>query len=775
MSAVSPPALSAVPAVRTRLRAAVQGAVQGVGFRPFVYQLAGDLSLAGWVRNTPCGVLLEVEGERPALNEFVRRLQTEAPPSARIRKLETSVLAPAGYEGFEIRASDGAGPRTALVLPDIATCAGCLREIFTPGERRHLYPFTNCAHCGPRFTILLALPYDRANTVMRRFAMCASCRAEYEDPRDRRFHAQPIACPTCGPQLELWDSSGQALAHGHEALLWAAAMLREGAIVAAKGVGGFHLLTDARSEEVVCRLRRRKSRDSKPLALMAPSMEWIRAHCRLSHAEENLLRSPEAPIVLLRRASGSCSLAPGIAPGVNLLGVMLPYTPLHHVLVRELGFPVVATSGNRAEEPLCTEEQEALERLGEIADFFLVHDRPIARPVDDSVARLIAGRPVLFRRARGYAPLPVEVAHPLPPVVAAGAHQKNVAALSCGRDVFLTQHVGNLDTALACEALPRALDALRDLYGLAPQSVTCDLHPDYASTRFAAALAAQAALPLRQVQHHHAHVLSCLADNGAGGSALGVAWDGTGYGGDGTVWGGEFLRIDGAGWERAAYLRRFRLPGGERAVREPRRAAIGLLAELYGDDLPDVAPVRAFVPRDLEVLRGMIVRGISAPLTSSAGRLFDAVAALLDLCQRAGYEGEAALRLECALEDGASAGSYPFELVDDGAGAVVGDWGPAVRELLSEIRSGTAVGAMAARFHNTLAEVIVAVARRVGEEQVALTGGCFQNRYLTERTEMRLREAGLRPLWHQRVPPNDGGIALGQAVASGLVDRQARG
>jgi len=745
-----------------RLRAVVRGAVQGVGFRPFVYRLATSLKLKGWVNNTSQGVFIEVEGPKEKLEEFLLRLEAERPPRASIQSLESSFLDPVGFEGFEIRLSEESGEKTVLVLPDIATCPECLEEIFDPGDRRYLYPFTNCTNCGPRFTIIEALPYDRPNTTMRIFEMCEECRAEYEDPLDRRFHAQPNACPKCGPHLELWDPEGRVLAERHEALLAAAEAIRQGKIVAVKGLGGFHLMVDARSSEAVKRLRERKRREEKPFALMYPTLELIEEHCRLSKLEERLLTSPEAPIVLLRRKSSAGETAEEVAPKNPYLGVMLPYTPLHHILLAELGFPVVATSGNLSDEPICTSEHEALRRLGDIADLFLVHNRPIARHVDDSVVCVVLGRELVLRRARGYAPLPIHLKHDLPQALAVGAHLKNTIAISMGREVFISQYIGDLETAEAFEAFRRVIEDFHRLYEPKPWLVVCDAHPDYLSTRHAERLG----LKLRRVQHHLAHVLSCMAENELDGPVLGVSWDGTGYGLDGTVWGGEFLLVSDKGFERIAHFRHFRLPGGEAAIREPRRAAIGLLFELFGKELfemAELAPISACSSGELATLRRMIARGVNSPLTSSVGRLFDAAASILGLRQRVSFEGQAAMELEFAIDGANTSESYSLPL----EGAVV-DWEPMIRKLLEDISRKLPVSQISAKFHNALVEAIVAVAKRAGEERVVLSGGCFQNRYLTERAVLRLREEGFRPYWHQRVPPNDGGIAPGQILAASL-------
>jgi hydrogenase maturation protein HypF len=744
-----------------RLKAVVRGAVQGVGFRPFVYRLAMELSLKGWVLNSAQGVFLEVEGPGAVLRQFLLRLEAEKPPRSIIQSLESSFLDATGYETFEIRYSDDAGAKTVLILPDIAPCEDCLREMADPTDRRHRYPFINCTNCGPRFSIIEALPYDRAHTSMKTFTMCPDCNREYHDPLNRRFHAQPNACPACGPQLELWDAQGTVLGSHDVALRLAAEKIRAGEIVALKGVGGFQLLVDARSEATVSRLRERKHREEKPFAVMHPSAELAARDCELSNLERRLLTSAEAPIVLLRRQSSS-DLATNLAPGNPNLGVMLPSSPLHHLLLGELGFPVVATSGNLSDEPICIDERETLTRLAGLADFLLVHNRPIVRHVDDSIMRVVRDREMVLRRARGYAPLPLHRADTMPCVLAVGAHLKNSVALSVDHEIFLSQHIGDLETSQAHEAFRRVIADLQQLYEVTPDFVACDLHPDYLSTRHAAKLGA----PLVPVQHHWAHVLSCLAENEINGPALGISWDGTGYGSDGTIWGGEFLRANEDGsFTRVAHLRQFRLPGGEATVRQPCRTALGLLfgIESVGENGPDLAPFREFSGAELSLIRQMVAKGVQSPLTSSAGRLFDAVAALLGIRQRVRFEGQAAMELEFAVRPGIET-HYAFEL-RSGKPMVI-DWQPMIAQIIEEIARHEDIGVMAAKFHNTLAEMIVSVAREVGENRVALTGGCFQNRYLLERSIQRLIETGFRPYWHQRVPTNDGGIALGQAMAA---------
>jgi hydrogenase maturation protein HypF len=745
-----------------RVHVAIRGGVQGVGFRPFVYRLARELGLRGYVNNSASGVFVEVEGPDPMVRAFVRRLESDKPEIALIQSLEATFLDPTGYAEFEIRSSTG-GEKLALVMPDLATCPQCVADIFDPSNRRYRYPFTNCTNCGPRFSIIGALPYDRAATTMNRFAMCADCEREYHDPADRRFHAQPNACPACGPQLALWGGDGVEIAQSHEALVATAGAIREGRIAAVKGLGGFHLMVDARNETAVQALRLRKRREEKPFALMAPGFEQALHLCSASDVERRMLRSPECPIVLLRRRLGAGDIAAAVAPGNPTLGVMLPGTPLHHLLLRELGFPVVATSGNLSEEPICTDEREAIERLRGIADVFLVHDRPILRHVDDSVVREVCGRELVFRRARGFAPLPISVDGHLAPVLAVGGHQKSTIAAAVGSQVFISQHIGDLETEGSHQAFLATIRAFQSLYDFAPTTIACDLHPDYLSTQYAE----RSGLPLVKVQHHHAHILSCMAENQLRPPVLGIAWDGSGMGSDNTVWGGEILHVTSAGFRRVAHLRPFLLPGNAKVVREPRRVALAILYEILGDQAfsLDVPTLRAFSQADLTPLRTMLHQRLNTPTTTSMGRLFDAFASLLNLRQVASFEGQAAMQLEFALASAKEDNSYPYVIRSEGDVLVL-DWEPAVRAVLAEPATDPAIAS--ARFHNTLVDMAVDVATRIGEKNVVLSGGCFQNRYLTERMVSRLLGAGYRPYWHQRVPPNDGGIALGQIMAAQL-------
>jgi hydrogenase maturation protein HypF len=742
---------------RDRIRITIRGAVQGVGFRPFIYHLATELSLGGWIVNCAQGVLIEAEGLPEVLEHFCLRLQKEKPAHAIIQSLASTNLPPIDEKHFEIRESDQGGGKTALILPDLATCAECVSEVLDPTDRRYRYPFNNCTHCGPRFSIIEALPYDRVHTSMKKFTMCTDCEREYRDPANRRFHAEPIACPRCGPRLQLWDSLGKTVAADDAALHRAAGQIRAGKILALKGLGGFQLLVDARAHGAIARLRARKHRAEKPFGVMFPSLEALRSQCRVDDLEERLLLSSESPIVLMQKLASPVPLLDGaVAPNNPNLGVMLPYTPLHHLLLRDLGFPVVATSGNLSDEPICIDESEALERLGGIADFYLIHDRPIVRHVDDSIVRVVHGREMILRRARGFAPLPIALRQAQPNVLALGAHLKSTVALSVKRNIFVSQHIGDLSTQPAYDAFARAVADLPALYDVKPDLVAHDLHPEYLSTRFAVQLAA----PKVAVQHHWAHVAACMAENDLEPPLLGVAWDGTGYGYDGTIWGGEFFLVKEACWQRFAHFRTFLLPGGDAAVKEPRRSALGLLYEIFGEELWDQPELlTAFSASEQKTLRRMLTKRINAPITSSAGRLFDGVAALAGLRDRSSFEGQAAMELEFAIDPMVEE-SYPFSLGEDVPCLV--DWAPALRALLVDRRNQLPVGRIAARFHHMLGDAIVAVARRAGEKQVALSGGCFQNRYLTERVIDQLRANEFQPYWHQRIPPNDGGIAPGQ-------------
>jgi len=746
----------------------VRGTVQGVGFRPFVYRLAHELGLAGWVLNDTHGVLIQAEGTTESLDELTDRLRAEAPRLAVVDRVESKAIPPLGEREFRILMSPPGGSKRTVVPPDVATCSDCLTEMWSPNDRRYRYPFLNCTNCGPRYSIIEGLPYDRPRTSMKRFAMCRACEEEYHDPEDRRFHAQPTACPECGPTLSLTAPDASELATAERAIVEAKGRLKDGQVVALKGIGGFQLLVDATNEAAVARLRVRKQRGRKPFAVMFPDLGGVEAVAEVDPTTRTVFESPACPIVLVYLREHASALAPSVAPGNPMVGAMVPYSPLHHLLLHEVGVPLVATSGNLSDEPICIGDEEARRRLRGLADVFLVHDRAVVRPVDDSVTRVLRGRLQILRRARGYAPLSLSVGGHVPSVLAVGPQLKNTVSIGLGDQVVVSQHLGDLDNEETFASFQRAIDDLRRFYEFSPNLVAHDAHPDYLSTRYALRLG----LPSLAVQHHYAHVLSCLADAGADPPALGVAWDGTGYGTDGTIWGGEFLRVDGSGFERVAHVRSFPLVGGDAAVREPRRSAAGLLYELQGAPAlekgkPAVAP---FDSEEARVVSQMLRRSVNVVPTTSAGRLFDAVASLLGLVQKSDFEGEAAMAVEFAAGpapyDLSQSPPYPYRITETHDRLVL-DWGPTVEAILAD---RTDVTRAAARFHSTLAAGIVEVAQRIGERRVALTGGCFQNRRLTELTLDGLEKAGLEPIWHARIPPNDGGISVGQILATARVN-----
>ncbi len=759
----SPCAPHAIPAA-ARVRIRVEGTVQGVGFRPYVYRLARSLALDGWVRNDARGVEVEVEGAGRALRRFVRRLPREAPPLASIDRIRLRRIAPAGVRGFAIVPSETCATSSTSIPADVATCAACLQELFDPADRRFRYPFINCTSCGPRFTIVRATPYDRPRTTMAGFAMCAACRAEYDDPADRRFHAQPNACPACGPSVRLADATGRALPSS-DPLAAAATALRTGAIVAVKGVGGFHLACRADDAAAVARLRRRKRREEKPFALMVADLGAARALVVLDALESRLLAGRVHPIVLATRRPDA-PVAPAVAPGCRELGVMLPYSPLHHVLLADVGMPLVMTSGNASDEPIAHRDDDAVARIAGIADLFLLHDRPIEAPADDSIVRVISTardrRPIVVRRSRGYAPrpIPLPVAAPAP-ILAVGGELKSTCTVVRDRHAYPSAHLGDLVDERTERAFATAVDRLCRLVDVVPAVIAHDLHPGYRSTAWAAA---RAGVERVAVQHHHAHVASCLADNGLDARVIGVAWDGTGLGTDRHVWGGEFLVADLDGFERALHLEEVPLPGGDAAVREPWRMAAAFLAAAFGEAGAglEIDFVRRLDRAAWRVLSRAAAHGVNAPLTSSAGRLFDAVAALLGLRDRVTFEAQAATALEALAEPEADR-VYPVRTED----AVVRTT-DVVRGVVADLLAAVPPARISARFHATLAEVVAAgcvgLRARTAIARVALTGGVFQNVWLLRAATARLVDAGFEVLLHRRVPPNDGGLSLGQAA-----------
>ncbi len=768
-----------------RIAITVRGVVQGVGFRPFVHRLATRLELAGSVKNSTGVVLIEVEGPAASVRQFIEQLQDAPPPASRIDDVELRPLPPtpaadARESQFRIESSDDASPQAIYVSPDLATCDDCLAELRDPTDRRFGYAFLNCTNCGPRLTIITAAPYDRQRTTMARFEMCPACAAEYHDPGDRRFHAQPIACPACGPSLQVCRASGEVIATDAP-LTWFAARVLRGEIGALQGLGGFHLVCVAGDNRAVHRLRKRKHRDEKPFAIMVPDISTARHLCEVDPHESELLQSPRRPIVLLQRRierppqlMETANVCDAVAPGNPALGVMLPYTPLHHLLMDAVqGVPLVMTSGNRADEPIVTTPEQAQDRLGDIADVFLIHDRPIRVRCDDSVTRLIDGQELPIRRSRGYAPLPIRLpmtcdVH----VLAVGGQLKGVFALGRDRQAFLSHHLGDLDDFAAYQAFQQDVTLYEQLFEIQPQLIVHDMHPDYASTQYARRRAAEEGIALLEVQHHHAHLASCLAEHGLSEPAIGVCLDGTGFGPDGAIWGGEFLVGDYAGYTRAAQLRYVRLPGGDQAIREPWRIAVSQLRDA-GCDI-GLANVTAAQRSTIE---RMIERGFNAPFTSSMGRLFDAVAAIVGIRSQVSYEGQAAMELEWLAMQAGDEDAYPFAVetatIDTGEETRVVDTRPLIRAVVADATRGTNAARIARRFHTTVVEMIGRVCRLIRADTrldlVALSGGVFQNSLLTREACRRLERDGFRVYRHRQVPPNDAGLCLGQlAVAAAL-------
>jgi hydrogenase maturation protein HypF len=753
--------------IRTAVR--VEGVVQGVGFRPFVYSLATQLSLAGWVGNDVDGVFAEVEGTAEAVRRFLVLIERDAPPLARVDRVTAQAMTPAGTAGFSIAPTDRSGRRRALVSADSATCSQCLAELADPDDRRFGYPFINCTNCGPRFTIVRDVPYDRPLTTMAGFAMCADCAAEYHDPADRRFHAQPVCCPACGPRLRLVDPAGTEMAG--DALAGAGDVLRQGQVLAVKGLGGYHLAVDAASQQAAALLRARKHREDKPFAVLAADLAEAATLCAVDDVAAGLLAGRQRPVVLLPRRPGA-PVADAVAPGNRQIGIMLPYTPLHHLLIREFGRPIVLTSGNVSDEPIAYQDADALRRLGGIADAFLRHDRPIHVRTDDSVVRPVRGREMLLRRARGYAPEPLTVRWRFPrPVLACGAELKSTFCLGTENRAIISQHIGDLENYETLRSFTEGIEHFKRLFDILPEVVAHDLHPEYLSTKYALELDG---IELVGVQHHHAHIASCLADNAEEGPVIGVAFDGTGFGADGTLWGGEFLLADLATAERAGHLAAVPMPGGAAAIRQPWRMAAAYLDAAYPGGLPDALEVAARHAGAWPDVLTLARNGINAPVTSSAGRLFDAVAALLGVRDVVNYEGQAAVELE-QLADPAERAAYPAAITGGSPLLVAGT--DLMRAAAEDLLAGVPPPRIAARLHNGVAAMISQACLRLRERSglatVALSGGVFQNLLLLDCVVRLLERDGFRVLVHTRVPPNDGGISLGQAAVAAALDRGA--
>lgn len=742
-----------------------RGIVQGVGFRPFVYSLAVQNNLTGWVRNTSSGVEIELNGSPSAIQTFIDTLQHNPPPLARIDELRVDPCPANSYTQFEIISSQPQPDDFLPVSPDVALCPDCRRELLNPADRRFHYPFINCTHCGPRFTIIRDIPYDRPKTTMAGFEMCPQCSAEYHNPLDRRFHAQPTACPVCGPQVS-FVTGGHLQAQGEAALQTARAWLQSGKILAVKGLGGYHLACDASNHQAVTALRNRKKRSDKPFALMAPDLQTVHRHCCLSDEEAALLQSRAAPIVLLQKRPDS-NIADGVAPYQNTLGVMLAYTPLHVLLLEPApDFPemLVMTSGNLSEEPIAYDDEDAQIRLASIADGFLLHDRPIHMRMDDSVARVISGAPYLLRRSRGYAPDSISLHESVPPILAAGAELKNTFCLTRDRYAFMSHHIGDLENLETLRSFEDGIAHFEHLFRIQPQAIACDLHPDYLATRYAQRRAADQGLPLIAVQHHHAHLAACLADNEWHETepVIGLTFDGTGLGTDGAVWGGEVLLGGYTTFQRIAHLKYTPLPGGDLAVRRPARMALAHLWQAGLDWEPDLPPVQSLCYEERTALRGQLEHHLNTPPTSSMGRLFDAAAALVGGRQIATYEGQAAIDFEAAAAPNEH-GAYEFAIHND-----ILDPAPVWETLLADWRAGVPLPVLSARFHNSVVNLSItcckAIRRTCGVQSVALSGGVWQNKYLLEHTLRGLEKEGFNVLIHRRVPANDGGLALGQAL-----------
>lgn len=745
----------------------ITGVVQGVGFRPYVCLLAERLELTGWVRNTSSGVDIEIDGHADALNTFVEDLKKGGPPRASIESFDVQKTSARGYQGFQIMESLSEEGAFQPVSPDISTCDDCLVEMLDPGDRRYRYPFINCTNCGPRFTIIRDIPYDRPNTTMASFEMCGDCTREYLDPADRRFHAQPIACPVCGPNIWV-EEKGEISGRGEEALSLTRQALSDGKIVAVKGLGGFHLACDAASDEAVSNLRKRKEREEKPFALMAPDIETIERFAQVTENDRVLLESPERPIVLIEKPERS-SLSPELAPGINRLGFMLPYTPLHYLLLEpEPGFPevLVMTSGNLSEEPIAYLDDDARRRLTHFADLILFHDRPVHMRCDDPVVSHFRGDVYFFRRSRGYSPFPILLPFESPPSLATGGEFKNSFCMTRENRAFVSHYIGEMDCLEAYRSFEEGVEHYQRLFRIEPEILACDLHPDYQATRYARKRAEREGLEVIDVQHHHAHIASCMADNDLSGEeqVIGVAFDGTGYGTDGAIWGGEFLIADYESFSRAAHLEYCPLPGGDAAIRNPYRTALSWLRQAgleWSDDLP---PVRLAGSDELQLLQQQLDRELNTPPTSSMGRLFDAVASIAGIRHRIAYEAQAACELEAVASPGGT-NAYPFAF----DGRCISP-APLLSSLVSDVKRGLALSEISSCFHNGVAEMVAEVCRHLrrenGIELVALSGGVWQNLLLLNKVVSILEEERFTVYTHRRVPANDGGLALGQAAVA---------
>lgn len=755
------------------LKIRINGIVQGVGFRPFVYTQAVRRQLTGWVRNTSSGVEIEVNGSPREVNTFLKSLQMSAPPLAKIDHLESQPCIPNGYQSFNIITSQPKPGEYIPISPDVSICSDCRRELFALTNRRYRYPFINCTNCGPRFTIIRDIPYDRPKTTMSSFKMCPECHKEYKDPLDRRFHTQPIACPNCGPRL-WFESNNNTLCEREEALQLARSWLRQGKIIAIKGLGGFHLACDATNQDAVSELRQRKQRSDKPFALMGFNVEMIKRHCYVTSAEHELLQSRQRPVVLLKRRQGS-SIVPEVAPNLQTLAFMLPYTPLHLLLLEpEPGFPeaLVMTSGNLSEEPIAYKNDEARQRLKDLADGILLHDRPIHIRVDDSVTRVINQHPYHIRRARGYVPSTIKLPHSVPEILATGSELKNTFCLTRDNYAFISHHIGDMENNETLSSFESGIEHFEKLFRIQPKIFASDLHPDYLATQYAQQRAHEDNIPLVQVQHHHAHLAACLADNGWSSKepVIGLIFDGMGLGTDGAIWGGEYLFGNYRGYRRMYHIAYVPMPGGDIAIHKPSRMALSILRHTGIDWPPDLPPVKATSAEEQTVILAQLDQRLNSPATSSMGRLFDTASALLGICQKATYEGQAAIELE-ALVDLEENIYYEFQIEKD-----IIDPNPLWHSLIKDWRAGTPIHTLAAKFHNSIVRLNLDICETIRKQTtcnvVVLSGGVWQNYYLLEHTIKLLENNGFQVLTHRQVPTNDGGISLGQAMVAASVSEK---
>ena len=742
--------------MKKHLKIHLTGAVQGVGFRPFVYNLAKRYSLNGYVINDTHGVIIEIEGDEESINSFLISLQTEKPPLAHIFSQEIEELPLADFKYFEIRKSDTKGKKEVFILPDISTCEECLKELNDPKDRRYRYPFINCTNCGPRFTIIERLPYDRPNTTMKKFKMCPECEKEYKDPSNRRFHAQPNACPVCGPHITLYTSDKKFVSEKEQALKDTINLLKQGKILAIKGIGGFHLVCDATNDKAIKTLRKRKKRGEKPFAVMFKDIQQIKEYADITPFEEAIILSPEKPIVVVKSKENT-ALSKEIAPYLDRIGVFLPYSPLHHLLLNDFGKPLVMTSANLSDEPIVKDNDEAFEKLSIFTDYILTHNRDIKNRVDDSVVRIINKKLSFIRRSRGYAPLPIKLPFNLnKKVLAVGGHQKNTIAIGFDDKAFLSQHIGDLETVDACKNFEEIIFSFFKLYDFQPDIVVADLHPRYYSTNWAKQFSEEKGIPLIQIQHHYAHALSLMAENQIKDEPIfAVCWDGTGYGEDGNLWGGEFLIADYKEYKKVYHFDYFKLIGGEKAVKEPRRVALSILFEIFGENLPDIPTIKAFKEKEIKLLHKTWQKGLNSHLSSSVGRLFDAVASILDIRQVLSYEGQSGMIME-NFYDWNIKDFYPFEIKE------TVNWRPIFQEIITDKSDNQT---RISRFINTLAQMVIELYKQHGEGlKLGLSGGVFQNKPLTEKIIQLAEKEGIQVLTHKKVPANDGGLCLGQLV-----------